>query len=101
MDPFPDILKSLRWQDLADILIVSFVIYRIILIIQGTRAVQMLAGIAFLIIVYFGARELELLTLYWLLGTVLSSIFLIIIIIFQSDIRRALTQFGRSPFAKS
>ena len=101
MDAFPDILKSLRWQDLADILIVSFVIYRIILIIQGTRAVQMLAGIAFLIIVYFGARELELLTLYWLLGTVLSSIFLIIIIIFQNDISRALTQFGRSPFAKS
>ena len=101
MDSFLDILKSLRWQDVADILIVAFVIYRVIQIIQGTRAVQMLVGIAFLIIVYFGARELELLTLYWLLGTFLSSIFLIIIIIFQSDIRRALTQFGQSPFAKS
>ena len=96
-----DILKSLRWQDVADILIVAFIIYHIILLIRGTRAVQMLAGIAVLIVVYFGARELEFMTLYWFLGTFLSSIFLIIIIIFQRDIRRALTQVGQTPFAKT
>jgi diadenylate cyclase len=96
------ILESLRWQDVFDILIVSYVIYRLILIIRGTRAVQMLTGIAILIIVYFGARELEFLTLYWLLGTFLSSIFLIIIIVFQRDIRRALTQVGQqTPFART
>jgi diadenylate cyclase len=61
----------------------------------------MLAGIAVLIVVYFGARELEFMTLYWLLGTFLSSILLIIIIIFQRDIRRALTQVGQTPFAKT
>jgi len=94
-------LTSLRWQDLVDILIVAFIIYRVILLIKGTRAVQMLAGIAILIVVYFAARELELLTLYWLLGTFLSSIFLIIIIVFQRDIRRALTQVGRTPFSKA
>lgn len=97
-----DIISALRWQDVCDILIVSYLIYRIILLIRGTRAVQMLAGIAVLIVVYFGARELEFLTLYWLLGTFLSSIFLIIIIIFQRDIRRALTQVGQqTPFVKS
>lgn len=95
-----DILKSLRWQDIFDIAIVSFIIYRVILLIKGTRAMQMLAGIAILIVVYFGARELEFLTLYWLLGTFLSSIFLIIIIIFQRDIRRALTQVGQTPFSR-
>ncbi len=94
-----NILQSLRWQDFADIIIVAFIIYRIILLIRGTRAVQMLAGIGVLIIVYFGARELELMTLYWLLGTLLSSIFLIVIIVFQRDIRRALTQMGQAaPF---
>ena len=97
-----DIIRALRWQDVCDILIVSYLIYRIILLIRGTRAVQMLVGIAVLIVVYFGARELEFLTLYWLLGTFLSSIFLIIIIIFQRDIRRALTQVGQqTPFVKS
>lgn len=98
----PDIVSALRWQDACDILIVSYLIYRIILLIRGTRAVQMLVGIAVLIVVYFGARELEFLTLYWLLGTFLSSIFLIIIIIFQRDIRRVLTQVGQqTPFVKS
>ncbi len=96
-----EVLKGLRWQDAVDILIVSFIIYRIILIIKGTRAAQMLIGIGILIVVYFGARELEFMTLYWLLGTFLSSIFLVIIIVFQRDIRRALTQVGQTPFTKS
>lgn len=96
-----DLLTSIRWQDFLDIFIVSFLIYRLILLIRGTRAVQMLAGIAVLVVVYFAAKILELLTLYWLLGTFLSSLFLIIIIIFQRDIRRALTQVGQTPFAKT
>jgi diadenylate cyclase len=96
-----DVIQFLRWQDIVDILLVSFIIYRTILLIRGTRAVQMLIGIAVLIVIYFGARELELLTLYWLLRTLLSSIFLIIIIVFQGDIRRALTQVGKTPFYKT
>ena len=96
-----DVIQFIRWQDIVDILLVSFIIYRTILIIRGTRAVQMLVGIAVLIVIYFGARELELLTLYWLLRTLLSSIFLIIIIVFQGDIRRALTQVGKTPFYKT
>ena len=97
-----ELFNLLRWQDIADITIVSFIIYRVILLIRGTRAVQMLAGIAVRIGVYFGARELQLLTLYWLLGTFLSSIFLLIIIVFQRDIRRALTQMGQAaPFTKN
>lgn len=96
-----ELLKSLRWQDILDILIVSFIIYRVILLIKGTRAFQMVVGIGVLIVMYFGARELEFMTLYWLLGTFLSSIFLIIIIVFQRDIRRALTQVGQTPFTKT
>ena len=95
-------IHSIRWQDIADISIVTFITYRIILMIRGTRAMQMIAGLVVLIIVYFGARELGLMTLYWLLGTFLSSIFLIIIIIFQRDIRRVLIQMGQaSPFGRS
>lgn len=95
-----DVFQYFRWQDVVDILLMAFIIYRTILIIKGTRAVQMLVGIAVLIFVYFVARELELLSLYWLLRTLLSSLFLIIIIVFQHDIRRALTQVGKTPFYK-
>lgn len=96
----PEIVKSLRWQDLLDILLVSYLVYRALIMIKGTRAAQMLSGIAVLILMYFIARELELLTLYWVLRTLLSSILLITVIVFQRDIRRALTKVGRTPFAK-
>ncbi len=97
----PDILRAMRWQDIVDILIVSYIIYRIILLIRGTRAVQMLLGIIVITGIYFISGRLDLLTLHWLLKTFLSSILLIIIIVFQSDIRRALTQMGKTPFHKT
>lgn len=96
----PEVLTYIRWQDVVDILLVSFIIYRVILLIRGTRAVQMLFGIVILIVIYFSARELELLTLHWLLRNLFSGIFLIIIIVFQTDIRRVLTQVGKTPFHK-
>ncbi len=96
-----DVIASFRWQDIVDILIVSYLIYRIILLIRGTRAVQMLAGIAIITIVYFFSGKLDLLTLHWLFKTFLSSILLVIIIVFQADIRRALTQMGQTPFQKA
>jgi diadenylate cyclase len=66
--------------------------------LRGTRAVQMVAGIAVIIIIYFLSGKLELQTLHWLFKTFLSSILLVIVILFQADIRRALTQMGRTPF---
>lgn len=93
-------IPVLRWQDLVDILVVAFIIYRVILLIRGTRAVQMAAGLALITVIYFAARWLQLYTLHWLLGTILSSLFLLIVIIFQDDIRRALTQMGQTPFIR-
>ncbi len=54
-----------------------------------------------LVMMYFVAANLQLLTLHWLLGTFLSSIFLVVIIVFQDDIRRALIQMGQTPFVKA
>ncbi|RUM86941.1 MAG: TIGR00159 family protein [Thermodesulfatator sp.] len=92
--------KFLRWQDLLDILIVSYLFYRVLLLIRGTRAVQMVAGLAVIVVMYFLADHLQLLTLHWLLGTFMSSIFLVVVILFQEDIRRALMHMGRSPFVR-
>ncbi|NDY42840.1 TIGR00159 family protein [Dissulfurirhabdus thermomarina] len=89
------------WLDVIDILLVAFLLYRVMLLLRGTRAVQMAAGLAVIIVVYFAAKALELYTLHWLLGTVLSSLFLLIIIVFQDDIRRVLTQMGQTPFLKT
>lgn len=96
-----EFVQLLRWQDGLDILVVAFVFYQLISIIRGTRSVQMVIGLGVLVVAYFLARVLELATLLWLLQTFLSSLFLIVIIVFQDDIRRALTQVGQSPFQKT
>ena len=94
-----DALKNFRWMlDLLDIGIVAFIIYRIILLIKGTRAVQMLLGLAVILIVYVVSQVAGLYTLHWLLDNFLSSIILVIVVIFQNDIRRALIHVGRNPF---
>ena len=93
-----DALNAMRMLDILDMLIVSFIIYRIMLLIRGTRAVQMLVGIALIIIIYYLSGKFDLQTLHWLLKTFLSSILVVIVILFQTDIRRALTQMGKTPF---
>lgn len=95
-----DFFRSLRISDALDILIVGYIIYRILLLIQGTRAFQMLAGLGFLVFLYFFSEIFQLLTLNWILHTFLSSILILVIIIFQDDIRRALAQIGTVPFTK-
>jgi diadenylate cyclase len=94
-----EILHSFRWLlDLLDIAIVTFIIYRIILLIKGTRAVQMLLGLAVILMVYMGSQVGGLYTVHWLLDNFLSSIILVIVVLFQNDIRRALIHVGRNPF---
>jgi diadenylate cyclase len=93
-----DVLHNIRLLDILDIGIVAFIIYRIILLIKGTRAVQMLLGLVVILAVYMGSRIGDLHTLNWFLSNFLSSIILVIVVIFQNDIRRALMHVGRNPF---
>lgn len=88
---------SLVFWDLADITLVAFVLYYVLLLIKGTRAMQMGVGLAFVFVLYQVAKRLGLVTLYAMLDTLLTSLVLIIVVIFQHDIRRALMRFGRRP----
>ncbi|MEJ2201093.1 MAG: TIGR00159 family protein, partial [Desulfuromonadaceae bacterium] len=92
-------LKNFRWLlDLLDIGLVAFLIYRIMLLIKGTRAVQMLLGLAVILVVYIVSQVSGLYTLHWILDNFLSSLILVIVVLFQNDIRRALIHVGRNPF---
>jgi uncharacterized protein (TIGR00159 family) len=88
----------MRWQDVLDILIVAFIVYRILLLIKGTRALQLVLGLIIVFFVFYVARKLELFTLGWILNNFVSSILLVIVVIFQNEIRRVLFVLGRSPF---
>ncbi len=85
------------WIDLLDVLLVALVFYNLLLLIRGTRAVQVLLGILFLIVAYYTARGLDLPAL----ETTLENFFIIlpvaIIVLFQHEIRRGLARFGRTP----
>jgi len=80
-----------------DLAIVWYLVYRGLLLIRGTRAMPMLIGLACIGVVYFLAQPLGLVTVAWILDNFLSSIILVIVVIFQDEIRRTLTKVGAHP----
>ncbi|MCK6569756.1 diadenylate cyclase CdaA [Myxococcota bacterium] len=85
---------------IIDAAIVYYVIYRLLLLIKGTRAVPMLIGLLAMIVLYFLSQDafMGLPTFNWLLEKFIGSLFLIIVVVFQADIRRALVAFGGAQF---
>ncbi len=83
---------------LLDVVIIYYLIYRVLLIIKGTRAVPMLIGLVVIVILYALSQEayLGLPTFNWLLEQFIGNLLLIVVVVFQADIRRALAAFGRT-----
>ena len=100
MDSLAELLSrpTLSWRDVLDIALVSFLIYELLLLIRGTRAVQMALSGGFLIGLFFLSEWLQLETVNWLIRNLAAYVVVAIIVLFQSDIRRALAHFGRAPF---
>ena len=88
-------------RNIIDILLVAFICYRLLLVIKGTRAVPMLVGLTVIVVLYFLARPIGLVTLGWILENFLSSIILIVVVVFQDEIRRALTKVGLQRIFRS
>src|SRR5215470_8995163 len=86
------------WWDVADILVVSVLIYEVLKLIRGTRAVQMAVGGALFGGLFYGSRFFHLETVNWLIRNFAGYVVFGVIVLFQSDIRRALAHFGRAPF---
>jgi diadenylate cyclase len=85
-------------RDTIDIALVALGVYWLLLLIRGTRAVQILIGLLLLLGANLASQAFELTTLRWILDNFLSSAVLIIIVLFQADIRRALARVGRGVF---
>lgn len=87
-------LQNLRLLDLFDVLAVSLIIYRVLLIVQGTRAVQMLLGLGAMALLWWVATAYELHALSWLLQLFFDYLFILVIVLFQDQIKSALASFG-------
>jgi diadenylate cyclase len=93
-----ELLRQLRWQDLVDIVLMSIIVYRLLLIIKGTKAAHMLMGLGVLLLASLLSRYFELYTVDWLIQSFWAQIVIAIIILFHPEIRRALAQMGETRF---
>lgn len=84
--------------DIIDILIVTFIIYKAIQIIRQTRAEQLIKGILVFIIIYVIAQLLNLRTLIWIVSTVYFNAIVVLVVLFQPELRNILERMGRGSF---
>ena len=98
MSYFTDMTWKESIKDIIDILIVSYIIYKVLNMVQGTRAVQLLKGILVLVVIWALSTLLDLYTLKWLMNQMFTFGVLAIFIIFQPELRRGLEQLGRGKF---
>ena len=98
MSHFFHIFHILRWQDILDILILSFLFYKLFLYIKGTRAIQMIVGLTILMIASIISQLLELDAINWILQNFWTIWVIAILILFQPELRWMLAQVGRHPF---
>lgn len=99
--PSLDYLKAILKFNLSsviDILIVAFLMYRLMLLIKGTRAVQLIKGLAVLLVITAVASMFNLYTINWLLGKLMTALVVALPVVFQPELRRALEKLGRGRF---
>ena len=97
LQQFAEILRRppVTWWDVLDILLVAIIIYELLKLIRGTRAMQMAVGIASIVGLFYLSRGLQLETLNWLIRNVIGYVVFAVIVLLQADIRRALVHLGR------
>lgn len=94
-----DFLKNSGWLlDLLDIALVAFIIYRLIVFLKGTLAPQVIIGLAIVFFSYVVSRFAGFQTVTWILNNFLGSLIIVIVIIFQHDIRRSLFALSRNRY---
>jgi diadenylate cyclase len=93
-EPLPFITPGFR--DVVEILIVAVLIYRLLMFLAGTKALQILLGLLFLVLVYFAAVILRLDLITELLGIVFTYGAFAAVVVFQPELRQALARMGRS-----
>jgi diadenylate cyclase len=90
-----NVVSVFRWKDALDVLIVAVVVYRILVMMKGTRSAQMAIGLVALLAAAFAARSLDLYSTQWLFDHVWSFWVVVVVVLFQPELRRALSRIGQ------
>ncbi|MBR0227450.1 MAG: diadenylate cyclase CdaA [Clostridia bacterium] len=91
-----NIIHRPTWIDYIDILIIAFLIYRLVTSTRQTRAIQVLKGLAVIIVASYASELMGLTTLNWVLRSILNNGVIALMILFQPELRKALEQIGRT-----
>lgn len=97
------LISLLQWRWLLDIGLVGMLIYHVLILLRGSRSGAMLFAVGLMFVLHYGSQEdlLDLPTVAWILDRFISSIVILFVVLFQEDIRRALTSVVRSPLVFS
>jgi len=87
--------------DVLDILLVTVLFYRLLILVKGTRSAQMYVGLLFIVLVGVIARELDLIAATWIVESLKTVWLIAFVILFQPELRHALAQFGRTRYFRS
>ena len=98
MNNLVTLFRNFRVADVFDILIVSFIVYQLLLLIRETRAIRVVVGFVVLFLSAVLAGQFHLLTIDWILSSLGPFLLVAFVIIFQSDLRRIISQIGRGGF---
>ncbi len=93
---FWNIIHRPTWIDYLDIAIIAFLIYQLVKITRQTRAIQVLKGLAIIIVASYASELIGLTTLNWVLRSILNNGVIALMILFQPELRKALEQIGRT-----
>lgn len=94
------LLGYINWtliSSVLDVLLVAFLIYKLLILVRGTRAQPMLLGLGIIALVYITSGFFSLVTLNWILGNFLGSVIVVVVVLFQDDMRRVLIKVGLIP----
>lgn len=94
-------MPAIRWTDILEIVIISFLVYQIILWIKNTRAWSLLKGLIVILVFILLAAILNMTTILWIAENVLSLAAIATVVVLQPELRRALEQLGRTNFFAS
>lgn len=94
------LVLSMRWNDILDIVIITFALYFVIKLFRQTRAIHLIKGIVSLVLVYLIVSALNLSTSTYIFSRLFSDIVIVLILLFQPEIRHAIETFGRGGFSK-
>lgn len=90
------VLTTIELKDIIDILVISYAIYKMIQLVKETRAAQLLKGFIGILIIYWVSSWLNLYTVTWVLNNILTVGMILIVVVFQPELRRMFEKLGRS-----